>query len=113
MFFNIIKIIGPKNNPKIPLILNPVYIAIKVNIGCIPILLLTILGSVSCLIINMITYNANMVIANTMFPSIAESIAHGSITVPAPNIGRASTKAIPNCTKQRIFYIQSTKFSYI
>lgn len=113
MFFNIIRIIGPKNNPKMPLILKPVYIAIKVNIGCMPILLLTILGSVNCLIINMITYSTNIVIANAIFPSIAERIAHGNITVPAPNIGSASTKAIPNCTKQRIFYIQTTKFSYI
>lgn len=38
ILFSIIKIIGPISNPIIPIILKPVYIAIKVNIGCIPIL---------------------------------------------------------------------------
>lgn len=33
IFFNTIKIIGPISIPKIPINLNPVYIAIKVNIG--------------------------------------------------------------------------------
>lgn len=36
IFFKIIKIIGPKNIPTIPINLNPVYIATIVNIGCIP-----------------------------------------------------------------------------
>ena len=49
MFFNIIKMIGPIKSPKMPIILKPVYIAIKVKIGCIPIFPLTILGSSSCL----------------------------------------------------------------
>lgn len=35
-FFNIIKIIGPKNIPITPINLKPVYIAIIVKIGCIP-----------------------------------------------------------------------------
>ena len=37
IFFSIIRIIGPSKVPKIPIVLNPVYIAIRVNIGCIPI----------------------------------------------------------------------------
>ena len=37
IFFRIIKIIGPITMPKIPINLKPVYIAIKVKIGCIPI----------------------------------------------------------------------------
>jgi len=92
--FNIIKIIGPINKPINPDILNPVYIAIKVNIGCIPILLLTILGSKNCLTTSTITYKTIKHIPNVILPLHAEIIAHGVKTVPAPNIGNASTNAI-------------------
>lgn len=37
IFFNIISTIGPTSIPITPINLNPVYIAIRVNIGCIPI----------------------------------------------------------------------------
>ena len=96
MFFNIIKIIGPKTIPQTPINLNPVYIAIKVNIGCIPILLLTNLGSRNCLTIDIIAHNTKIPIANFKLPSAAQITAHGNIIVPDPSIGSASTKAIPN-----------------
>lgn len=44
-FCKIISTIGPMNNPIIPENLKPVYIAINVNTGCIPILFPTTLGS--------------------------------------------------------------------
>ena len=44
-FCNIINTIGPIINPINPDILKPVYIAISVNIGWIPMFLPTILGS--------------------------------------------------------------------
>lgn len=44
-FCKIINTIGPINKPIIPENLKPVYIAINVNTGCIPILFPTILGS--------------------------------------------------------------------
>ena len=44
-FCKIINTIGPINSPIIPENLNPVYIAINVNTGCIPILFPTTLGS--------------------------------------------------------------------
>ena len=96
IFFNIINIIGPNKSPKTPINLNPVYIAIKVKIGCIPILPLTILGSINCLIILIIHHRAKIPIANFKSPVKAKNPDHGSITVPDPNIGNASTKAIPN-----------------
>ena len=37
IFFKMIKIIGPTNIPITPINLNPVYIAIIVKIGCMPI----------------------------------------------------------------------------
>ena len=43
-FCKIISTIGPINKPIIPENLKPVYIAINVNTGCIPILFPTILG---------------------------------------------------------------------
>ena len=84
MFFSIISIIGPKNNPSMPIVLNPVYIAISVNIGCIPILLLTILGSTSCLIISIIAYIIIIAIPNFMSPFNADITAHGINTAPEP-----------------------------
>ena len=97
MFFSIISTIGPKSKPHTPINLKPVYIAISVNIGCIPILPLTILGSTNCLTILITHHNAKIPIANFKSPVNAKNPDHGSITVPEPNIGRASTKAIPNC----------------
>lgn len=44
-FCKIIKTIGPINNPITPDSLKPVYIASRVNTGCIPILFPTNLGS--------------------------------------------------------------------
>lgn len=99
IFFNIIKIIGPTNNPNTPINLKPVYIAIKVNIGCIPILLLTIFGSTNCLTIKIIAYIIIIAIPKFKSPFIAAIIAHGIITVPEPSIGNASTKPIPNALK--------------
>ena len=96
MLFIIIKIIGPINKPNTPIILYPVYIAIKVNIGCIPISLLTILGSTNCLTTISTIYNTIKAIPKFISPFIADIIAHGNIIVPEPNIGSASTKAIPN-----------------
>ena len=96
MFFNIIRIIGPINSPGTPDILNPVYMAIKVNIGCIPILLLTILGSINCLAISTTTYIINNDNPRDKFPLIDEYIAQGTRTVPEPSIGSASTNPINN-----------------
>lgn len=84
MFFSIISTIGPTNNPIIPIVLNPVYIAISVNIGCIPIFPLTILGSTSCLTINIIAYIIIIAIPNLISPLSPEIIAHGIITAPEP-----------------------------
>lgn len=97
IFFNIISTIGPKSKPHTPINLNPVYIAISVNIGCIPILPLTIFGSTNCLTILIMHHKTKIPIANFKSPEKAKNIAQGSITVPDPNIGKASTKAIPNC----------------
>ena len=94
IFFNIIKIIGPIIIPIIPIILKPVYIAIDVNIGCIPIWLLTILGSINCLITIIIIYKTINDIASVISPLKADITAQGNIMVPAPNIGSASTKPI-------------------
>jgi len=84
IFFNIIKIIGPINNPNNPIILKPVYIAINVNIGCIPILLLTTFGSVNCLVTSVITYNIINAIPKLKLPLVADIIAQGIIIVPEP-----------------------------
>ena len=95
MFFNIMSIIGPKSNPQTPINLKPVYIAIKVKIGCIPILPLTIFGSINCLTMLIMHHKTKIPIANFRSPVNAKKPAQGSITVPEPNIGNASTKAIP------------------
>ena len=95
IFFNIIKIIGPKSKPNTPMNLNPVYIAINVKIGWMPILPLTILGSKNCLTILIIHHKTKMPMASFKSPVKARNPAHGSITVPEPNIGSASTNAMP------------------
>ena len=84
IFLRIIRTIGPTNSPSIPIILKPVYIAISVNIGCIPILLLTILGSTICLTISIIAYINIIAIPNFKSPFNADITAHGIITVPEP-----------------------------
>ena len=94
MCFNIIKTIGPISIPKIPIILNPVYIAIKVNIGCIPICPETIRGSINCLTILIMISNTIIAIPNVKSPLNATIIAHGIITEEEPNIGSASTNPI-------------------
>ena len=96
IFFKIISTIGPISIPIIPINLNPVYIAIKVKIGCIPILLLTIFGSKNCL--NAITKIYNPKIEKPTDFSLFRNriILQGIITVPAPNIGKASTNPINN-----------------
>ena len=98
-FWSIIKTIGPINNPIIPLILKPVYIAIKVKIGWTPICPLTILGSNTWWTISIITYRTNNAIPKFNSPFIAEIIAQGIITVPDPNMGRASTNPIAIAAK--------------
>ena len=98
-FFKIIRTIGPINNPITPENLKPVYIAINVNIGWIPIWLPTILGSRNCLTIDIKIHRDKTHIASVTSPLQAEIIAHGTITLPEPNIGSASTKAIPNAYK--------------
>ena len=100
MFFSIINTIGPNRRPHMPINLNPVYIAISVKIGCIPILPLTILGSMNCLTILIMHHNTNIPIASFISPAKAVIPAQGIITVPEPNIGRASTNAIPYCYKK-------------
>lgn len=84
IFFNIIKTIGPTNSPKTPIVLNPVYMAINVNIGCIPILLLTIFGSTSCLTIRIIANIIIIATPNFKSPFRAAITAQGTITVPEP-----------------------------
>ena len=93
MFFSIIKIIGPTKRPRIPIILKPVYIAIRVKIGCIPIFPLTILGSSSCLAINIIAYITIIAIPRLRSPFRASIIAHGTITVPEPKYWQCIYKA--------------------
>ena len=94
IFLNIIKTIGPTKSPIIPINLNPVYIAIKVNIGCIPMFLLTHFGSKNCLTTDIIINNVIIAIPNLKSPFSPEIIAHGTITVPEPKIGSASTNPI-------------------
>ena len=103
IFFNIIKTIGPINIPNTPIILNPVYIAIRVKIGCIPMCLLTTLGSANCLIIDIITHNITTASARFISPFIADITAHGIIAVPEPSIGSASTKPIPSAASSGYF----------
>ena len=103
MLFNIIKIIGPINIPITPIILNPVYIDINVKIGWIPILLLTIFGSKICLTIDIIIHKEIIDIPNFKSPFNADIIAHGTITVPEPKIGKASTNPIPSANNNGYF----------
>ena len=84
IFLNIISTIGPIKSPITPITLKPVYIAISVKIGCIPIFLLTNFGSNNCLITDIITNNTMIAISKFKSPLIAHKIAHGIITVPEP-----------------------------
>ena len=95
IFFRIISTIGPNKSPHTPKNLKPVYIAIKVKIGCIPICPLIILGSISCLTILIMHHNTNIPIASFISPENARIPAQGIITVPEPKIGSASINAIP------------------
>lgn len=84
IFLRIIKIIGPASSPKSPKNLNPVYIAIKVKIGCIPILLLTILGSKNCFARSVKIYNPKSNEPSEILLFINDIIAHGISIVPLP-----------------------------
>ena len=64
-----------------------------------PIWPLTILGSISCLTISIIANITIIAIPSVKSPFNADIIAHGTITVPDPSIGKASTKPIPNALK--------------
>ena len=83
-FFNIIKIIVPAKSPINPKNLKPVYIAIKVKIGCIPILLLTILGSKNCFARSVKIYNPKSNEPSEILLFINDIIAHGISIVPLP-----------------------------
>ena len=96
IFLNIIKTIGPIKSPSIPIILNPVYIAINVKIGCTPIFLLTNFGSKTCLDIDIIISKIIIAIHKFISPLIAQIIAQGIIKDPDPKIGNASTNPIAN-----------------
>ena len=95
-FLNIINRIGPINIPSTPINLNPVYIAIIVNIGCIPIFPLTILGSINCLVMLIVINKTIIDTPKVNSPLNPEIIAQGIITDPAPKIGSASTNPIPS-----------------
>jgi hypothetical protein len=56
---------------------------------------LTILGSINCLTTDIIIQSTIIDIPNLKSPFKPENIPHGIITVPEPNIGRASTNPIP------------------
>ena len=84
IFLNIIKTIGPIRRPIIPITLKPVYMAIRVNIGCIPIFLLTNLGSNICLVIDIKISRTIIAIPNLISPLMPDKIAHGIITAPEP-----------------------------
>ena len=92
--FRIMIIIGPINIPNIPMHLYPVYIAINVIIGCIPICLLTTFGSNSCLTTVIIAYSTIRAPARFISPWNDTITAQGIITVPEPSIGSASENAI-------------------
>ena len=83
-FFNIINFIGPAKSPINPKNLKPVYIAIKVKIGCIPILLLTILGSKNCFARSVKIYNPKSNEPSEILLFINDIIAHGISIVPLP-----------------------------
>ena len=109
-FFIIIKIIGPNNKPSIPKNLNPVYIAINVNIGCTPMFLLTSLGSKNCLTTDIIISNTIIAIPKFKSPFNPAIIAQGTITVPEPNIGSASTKPINSAINNGYSIANPTNF---
>lgn len=92
-FFKIIKTIGPTKSPITPKNLKPVYIAIKVYIGCMPILLLTILGSINCLIAKVKIYNPINEVPRDVSLFIKDKIAHGIKTVPEPKYWKCINKA--------------------
>ena len=74
-FFIIIKIIGPINIPSTPINLKPVYMAINVKIGCVPMCLLTNLGSKNCLTVDIIiskTIILRTVNCNIKLPKISK-----------------------------------------
>ena len=88
------------NIPITPKILKPVYIAIIVKIGCIPMFPLTILGSISCLVTLIIIRRIIIEIPSVNSPFNPEIIAQGIITVPDPSIGSASTNPIPRAIRR-------------
>ena len=88
-----ISIIGPRNKPIIPINLKPVYIDIKVKIGCMPILLLMSFGSNTCLTIIVITYKPINTNANEILPSATKKTAQGIITVPEPKYWQGINKS--------------------
>ena len=94
LYIKIIRRIGPTNNPITPIILKLVYIANNVNIGCIPILLLTSFGSINCLDTNIKRYNPNIENPKDELPFKNNIADQGIIMLPAPSIGNASTKPI-------------------
>ena len=54
-----------------------------------------IFGSKSCLTILIMHHKTKIPMANFRSPVKARNPAHGNIIVPEPNIGSASTNAIP------------------
>lgn len=84
IFFNTTNIIGPNKSPSTPINLNPVYIAISVKIGCIPILLLTSFGSRICFTTTVKIYKPNKAKANPLFSFNNSIKTQGKNTVPAP-----------------------------
>ena len=100
IFLSIIKTIGPTSNPIIPINLNPVYIAINVKIGCIPILLLTILGSINCFVIKIMVYNIIKAIPKLKFPFILENSAQGRKIVPEPKYWKCIYKPYSHSYKK-------------
>ena len=99
IFLKIISNIGPNISPHTFHILYPVYIAINVNAGCMPICLLTNFGSKNCLTTLIITHKPSMATPSTMSPFKALIIAQGIIAVPEPSIGSASINPIPSAAR--------------
>ena len=93
------------SNPIIPINLNPVYIAIKVNIGCTPMFLLTNFGSNICLTTLIIINKIIIAIPKFISPLIALIIAQGIIKLPEPSIGSASTNPIANAISNGYFIL--------
>ena len=93
IFLTIINTIGPTKSPIIPIILNPVYIAINVNIGCTPIFLLTSFGSKICLTTDIIINKTIIAIPKVISPFKAQMMAQGIITVPEPKYWKCIYKS--------------------